>query len=38
MQTERDLRARLRKIEALFAGAGTSSERMLLRQLRSLLW
>ena len=27
MQTERDLRARLRKIEALFAGAGTPGER-----------
>jgi hypothetical protein len=27
MQTERELRARLRKIEALFAGAGTPGER-----------
>jgi hypothetical protein len=27
MQTERDLRPRLRKIEALFAGAGTPGER-----------
>ena len=27
MQTEEDLRARLRKIEALFAGAGTPGER-----------